>query len=76
MYSLYLQALVKDPSYLMLIFQMDSSDLNSPDIYFEGNLGLLNSPFLRDVLLYVNAQEPSGAAVPGILYSVSNVYIA
>lgn len=49
---------------------------NSPDIYFEGNLGLLNSPFFRDVLLYVNAQDPSGAAVPGILYSVSNVYFA
>lgn len=47
-----------------------------PDIYFDGNRGLLNSPFLRDVLLYVNEQEPSGAAVPGILYSVSNVYFA
>lgn len=47
-----------------------------PEIYFEGNRGLLNSPFLRDVLLYVNAHEPSGAAVPGILYSVSNVYLA
>lgn len=36
----------------------------------------MNSPLLRDVLLYVNAHEPSGAAVPGILYSVSNVYLA
>lgn len=44
-----------------------------PDIYLEGKRGLLNSPFLRDVLRYVNEQEPSGAAVPGILYSVSNV---
>lgn len=46
---------------------------HSPDIYLEGKRGLLNSPFLRDVLRYVNEQEPSGAAVPGILYSVSNV---
>lgn len=47
-----------------------------PEMYFDGNRGLLNSPFFRDVLRYVNAQEPSGAAVPGILYSVSNVYFA
>lgn len=46
---------------------------HSPDIYLEGKRGLLNSPFLRDVLRYVNEHEPSGAAVPGILYSVSNV---